>query len=125
MWAWMAGKDAKVQRNKANLKTKLSEQMDKIYHALKDARSSSQVSVVGEFVGNLRSYAEKTIQNAMESKKEEMKKQLENLERLASKEVSEKRAECEQFKADLIIWNNFAAKAKEYGALWDTIEKRL
>lgn len=125
VWAWMAGKDAKVQRNKANLKTKLSEQMDKIYHALKDARSSSQVSVVGEFVGNLRSYAEKTIQNAMESKKEEMKKQLENLERLASKEVSEKRAECEQFKADLIIWNNFAAKAKEYGALWDTIEKRL
>lgn len=68
VWAWMAGKDDKVQRNKANLKQQLSELMDKIYHALKDARGYNQVSVVNEFIGNLKRSAEETIQNAVSSK---------------------------------------------------------
>lgn len=125
VWAWFAGQDDKVQRNKVNLKAKLSEQMDKIHHALKDARGSNQVSVVGEFVGKLRNYAEGTIQNAVESKKKEMKEQLQDLEQQASKDIAEKRAECELFKTDLTTWDDFAAKAKEYGILKETIEGKL
>lgn len=125
IWAWFAGEGDKVQRNKANLKQKLNEQMDKIYHALKDARGYNQVSVVSEFIGNLKRNAEKAIQDAVDAKKQEMKEQLQTLEEQANKSLTEKRAECERLQADLASWNDLIGKTKELCELRENIEKQI
>lgn len=125
VWAWMAGKDDKVQRNKANLKQQLNELMDKIYHALKDARGYNQVSVVNEFIANLKRNAEEAIQNAVNSKKQEMKEQLQDLEEQANKSIAEKRAECERLQADLASWNALIGQTKELCDLRESIEKQI
>ena len=125
VWAWMAGKDDKVQRNKANLKQQLSELMDKIYHALKDARGYNQVSVVNEFIANLKRNAEEAIQNAVNAKKQEMKEQLQNLEEQANKSIAEKRAECERLQDDLASWNALVGQTKELCDLRESIEKQI
>ena len=125
VWAFFAGKDDQVQRNKANLKQKLNEQMDKIYHALKDARDYDQVSVVNEFINNLKRNAEDVIQDAVNSKKQEMREQLQDLEELANKNITEKRAAREQFQADLVSWNALVEKTKEFCNLRESIEKQI
>lgn len=125
VWAWFAGKDDQVQRNKANLKQKLNEQMDKIYHELKDARKNNQVSVVNEFIRNLKSSAEEAIQNAVNSKKQEMKEQLQDLEEQANKNIAEKRAECECLQADLASWNALIGQTKKLCDLREAIEKLI
>ena len=125
IWAWFAGKDDQVQRNKANLKQKLNEQMDKIYHALKDARDYNRVSVVSEFIGNLKRNAEETIQNAVNAKKQEMKEQLQDLEEQANKSIAEKRAEYERLKADQASWNALIEQTKELCSLRESIEKEI
>lgn len=125
IWAWFAGKDDQVQRNKVNLKQKLSEQMDKIYHALKDARDYNRVSVVSEFIGNLKRNAEETIQNAVNAKKQEMKEQLQDLEEQANKSIAEKRAEYERLKADQVSWNALIEQTKELCSLRESIEEQI
>ena len=125
VWAWIAGKDDKVQRNKANLKQQLNALMDRIYHALKDARDYNHVSVVNEFVGNLKRNAEEAIQNAVNAKKQEMNEQLRDLEEQAQKSLAEKRAECERFKADLESLNALIGQTKELCNLRESIEKQI
>lgn len=125
VWAWLAGEDDQVQRNKANLKQKLNEQMDKIYHALKDARGYNQVSVVNEFIGNLKRNAEEAIQNAVNTKKQEMREQLQNLEEQANKSIAEKRAEYEHFQADLAAWNALVEQTRKLCDLRESIEKQI
>lgn len=125
IWAWFAGKSDEVQRNKANLKQKLNEQMDQIDHALRDARGYNQVSVVDEFIGSLKKSAERTINGAVNAKKQEMEEQLQALEEQAQKSLTEKRAECEHLKTDLASWNALVEQTKKLCELRESIERQI
>lgn len=125
IWAWFAGKSDEVQRNKANLKQKLNEQMDQIDHALRDARGYNQVSVVDEFIGSLKKSAERTINGAVNTKKQEMEEQLQALEEQAQKSLTEKRAECEHLKTDLASWNALVEQTKKLCELRESIERQI
>lgn len=125
IWAWFAGKSDEVQRNKANLKQKLNEQMDQIDHALRDARGFNQVSVVDEFIGSLKKSAERTIKGAVNAKKQEMEEQLQALEEQAQKSLTEKRAECEHLKTDLASWNALVEQTKKLCELRESIERQI
>lgn len=122
VWAWFAGTQNEIQRNKSNLKQKLNELMDKLCGSLKDARDGNRLSVVGEFVNNLRQNAEETLQKAVDSKREEIQNQLKNLEEQAKKGMAEKREECMTLQADLRQCNELVAKTKTLGMLKKQIE---
>ena len=125
IWAWFAGRSDEVQRNKANLKQKLNKQMDQIDHALRDARGFNQVSVVDEFIGSLKKSAERTINGAVNTKKQEMEEQLQALEEQAQKSLTEKRAECEHLKTDLASWNALVEQTKKLCELRESIERQI
>lgn len=125
IWAWFAGRSNEVQRNKANLKQKLNDQMDKIDHALRDARGFNQVSVVDEFIGSLKKSAERTINGAVNAKKQEMEEQLQALEEQAQKSLTEKRTECEHLKTDLASWNALVEQTKKLCELRESIERQI
>lgn len=125
IWAWIAGTQNEIQRNKSNLKQKLNELMDKLCGSLKDARDGNRLSVVGEFVYNLRQNAEETLQKAVDAKREEIQNQLKNLEEQAKKGLAEKREECMILQTDLRQCNDLVAKAKVLGTLKKQIEDKI
>lgn len=125
VWAWLAGTQNEIQRNKSNLKQKLNELMDKLCGGLKDARDGNRLSVVGEFVNNLRQNAEETLQKAVDAKREEIQNQLKNLEEQAKKGMAEKREECMTLQTDLRQCNELVAKTKRLGTLKKQIEDEL
>lgn len=125
VWAWLAGTQNEIQRNKSNLKQKLNELMDKLCGGLKDARDGNRLSVVGEFVNNLRQNAEETLQKAVDAKREEIQNQLKNLEEQAKKGMAEKREECMTLQTDLRQCNELVAKTKMLGTLKKQIEDEL
>ena len=125
MQAFIAGEENKIQRNKANLKQKLNELMDRLCSSLKDARDCNRLSVVGEFVKSLKQNSEKVIQDAVDAKRKEIQQQLAALETQAAKGVAEKRQECVALQADLKTCNELVAKTKELGALKATIEEQI
>ncbi len=125
VWAFIAGEENKIQRNKANLKQKLNELMDRLCSSLKDARDCNRLSVVGEFVKSLKQNSEKVIQDAVDAKRKEIQQQLAALETQAAKGVAEKRQECVALQADLKTCNELVAKTKELGALKATIEEQI
>lgn len=125
IWAWVAGKQNEIQRNKANLKQRLNELMDKLYGSLKDARDGNKLSVVGEFVNSLKHNAEESIQNAVDLKRKEILHQLKMLEEQAKKGLAEKRKECISLQVDLRQCNELVAKTKTLGVLKKNIEEQI
>lgn len=125
LWAWIAGKNDEVLRNKNNLKAELNKILDRISHTLKDARSHNQPSIVGEFIGNLKQNVERVLQESVDTKKREMEKQLEDLEEQARKDIGQKRVECESLKSELAELNKLVQTTNSLVTLRESLEKQI
>lgn len=129
VWGWFRGKfinkEDELKKNKANLHENLSKMLDQLYSQLLDVQAGQTRSLVGEFVYQLKKTAEKTIANTINSQKQQMVKQLEDLQQQAQKTLEEKKHEVEVLCANLKKWNALIPKTKELADLFVQIEKVL
>ena len=129
VWGWFRGKfrnkEDELKKNKANLHENLSKMLDKLYSQLLDVQAGQTKSVVSEFVYQLKKTAGTTIANTINSQKEQMNKQLEDLQQQAQKTIEEKKHEVEALSANLKKWNALIPKTKELADMLIQIEKVL
>ena len=125
VWAWITGKDTKVEQNRQHFKTELAKMFDKMHSSLVDVQDGRERSVVGEFIYTLKKNAEKVIQNSVSSKKDEMEEQLRLFESQAKLSIQEKQQECVRLKNSLTEWNNLVPRLGELCNLREMIEKEV
>lgn len=129
IWGWIRGRSKTAEdllnSNKANLRDNLLKMLDQLYSQLLDVQSGQTRSVVGEFVYQLKKTAEATIANTIDSQKQQMARQLEDLQRQAQKSIEEKKHEVEVLSANLKEWNALIPKTKELADSFIQIEKIL
>lgn len=129
VWSWIGGnsqrKENELKKNKANLRDNLSKMLDQLYSQLLDVQAGQTRSVVGEFVYQLKKTAEKIIANKINDQKQQMARQLEDLQRQAQKSIEEKRQEIGMLSANLKEWNALVPKTKELSDSFVQIESAL
>ena len=99
--------------------------LDQLYSQLLDVQAGQTRSVVGEFVYQLKKTAEKIIANKINDQKQQMARQLEDLQRQAQKSIEEKRQEIGMLSANLKEWNALVPKTKELSDSFVQIESVL
>ena len=121
VWAWIAGREDKLEKNKAHLKSELSKLMDSLNHRLCDVCDGRSRSIVNEFIYELKKASERVIADSIASKKNEMKRELDMLNSQAQMSLEEKRRECERLTGDLSQWNLLNEKLKELLNIYEQI----
>ena len=128
IWAAIRGKfknkEDELNQNKNHLKTELSRMLDKLYSELLDVQAGPR-SVVNEFGYQLKQAAEKAFNDAIDKQKNQMKRQLEDLQAQAQKSIGEKKQEVEGLSANLNSWNALVPKTKELSDLFVKMEQEL
>lgn len=129
IWGWITGdpknKEDELKMNKANLRDNLSKMLDQMYSQLLDVQAGQTRSVVSEFVYQLKKTAEEIIANKINGQKQQMARQLEDLQRQAQKSIEEKRQEVGALSENLKAWNALVPKTKELADSFIQIESAL
>ncbi len=121
---FFANKKDELNQNKNHLKAELSRMLDKLYSELLDVQTGPR-SVVNEFGYQLKQAAEKAFNDAIDKQKNQMKRQLEDLQAQAQKSIDEKKKEVEALSANLNAWNALVPKTKELSDLFVKMEQEL
>lgn len=129
IWGWLRGKskndEALLKKNKANLQNNLLKMLDQLNSQLLDVQPNKTRSVVGEFVYQLKKTAEKIIADTVDGQKQQMAKQLEDLQKQAQMSIEEKKQEIVALNANMKSWNAFIPKMKELADALKQIENAL
>lgn len=129
IWGWLRGTSRNeadlLKKNKANLQENLAKMLDQLYCQLLDVQTGQTRSAVGEFVYQLKITAEKIIAEAINEQKQQMARQLDDLQKQAQKSIEEKKQEVVNLSSNLKEWNALVPKLEELSDSFVQIEKML
>lgn len=129
IWGWLRGdssnREQQLQLNKNNLSQKLALMLDEINRQLMDVLPGNTRSVVNEFVFQLKKASEKAISETVNNQKEQMRKQLTDMEQQAMKSIEEKKQEVQNLTNLMNSWQSLVPQTKELTELYSQIEQSL
>ena len=101
VWAWLAGKDAELKKNKVHLKQELNKYMQKLRSQFIDIPQGKHKSPVGEFASDLLTKAKESIENYRDLREKEMKQQLQEFINSAKLDAEAKKKKFELAEKEL------------------------
>lgn len=126
---WLFGKRQKenneVERNKQNFKQELVSLLNELSTKLLYVQGSSNRSVVHQFAYDLDKNAKEAIQSFFEDRKNQLKKDLENIEQQARADQEARRRDAEMWNKEKKEWTVIVNELKQEIVLRNHIEQAL
>lgn len=114
--SWLFGKsqseDNQLEKNKQQFTKKLVELLNELASKLLHVQGSSNRSIVGDFSYELRNAADKAIQNIFEGQKEQMQRELADLEEQSRIEASQRQGEITKWTSLKSEWDSIVTEIK-------------
>lgn len=127
--SWIFGKkqseDNLLEKNKNEFRKKLVELLNELSAKLLHVQGNSNRSIVGNYAFELKEAADKAIRNIFESQKEQMQRELADLEEQAKLDASLRQSEITKWTATKAEWDQIVAEIKSLVAERNEIAQSL